>query len=136
MKVGELIDLRKKRMVWKTTVAAGKQPTTNFDIIGVRIGQEQSDGDTSKPRMEAVGFRLKSEPPVQYAKEPHARTSIRVAELLRRVKLSSMSSSEEKRISDVLDGRRSTDVLSNRDLDQISVLANVDPSNLRDLSGL
>lgn len=48
MKVGELIDLRKVGMVWKSTVAAGKQPRTNLDVLGIRIGQTQSTGDTSK----------------------------------------------------------------------------------------
>ena len=49
MKVGELIDLTKQpRMVWKSTVAAGKEPTTKLGIIGIEIGQTQSTGDTSR----------------------------------------------------------------------------------------
>lgn len=47
MKVSELIDLRKKKMVWKSTVAAGKQPSTNLGLVGISIGQQQSTGDTS-----------------------------------------------------------------------------------------
>lgn len=48
MKVGELIDLSKQRLVWKSTVAAGKEPTTKLGVIGMEIGQTQSTGDTSR----------------------------------------------------------------------------------------
>ena len=47
MKVGELIQVP-KRLVWKTTVAAGKEPTTKLGVIGLEIGQAQSTGDTSR----------------------------------------------------------------------------------------
>ena len=48
MKVGELINLTKQRQVWKSTVAAGKEPTTRLGVLGIEIGQTQSTGDTSR----------------------------------------------------------------------------------------
>lgn len=49
MKISELIDLSKKKQLWKSTVAAGKERTTNLDIVGIRIQQKQSTGETSRP---------------------------------------------------------------------------------------
>lgn len=154
MKVGELIDLRKVKMVWKSTVAAGKQPSTDLGLVGFSIGQTQSTGDTSRvvsgtalggtkktPMIrrvvpEAVGFRLGSKDHAEaYAKSSAVKTEIRVSELLRRVKLSTMSAHDEEQISDALMGHKPTDVLKNRDLEQISAIANVDLSELRDLAG-
>lgn len=34
--------------VWKSTVAAGKEPRTNLGVLGLSIGQTQSVGDTSR----------------------------------------------------------------------------------------
>jgi hypothetical protein len=139
MKVGELIDLRKKKMVWKSTVAAGKQPTTDLGLVGIKIGQTQSTGDTSRVRMEAVGFRLGSKDHAEaYAKEKRnggLKTEIRVSELLRKVKLSTMSQRDEEEIADAIMGHGPTDVLKDRDLEQIAAIANVDLSDLRDLAG-
>jgi hypothetical protein len=139
MKVGELIDMRKKKMVWKSTVAAGKQPSTDLGLVGIKIGQVQSTGDTSRVRMETVGFRLGSKDHAEaYAKEKKnggLKTEIRVSELLRKVKLSTMSQRDEEEIADALMGHGPTDVLKDRDLEQIAAIANVDLSDLRDLAG-
>lgn len=48
MKVGELIDLRKVKLVHKATVAAGKAPRLELGVVGISIGQEQSTGYTSR----------------------------------------------------------------------------------------
>lgn len=154
MKVGELIDLRKMKMVWKSTVAAGKQPTTDLGLVGITIGQTQSTGDTSRVTsgtalggtkktpmirrvtQEAVGFRLGSADHANsYAKTAGVKTEVRVSELLRRVKLSTMSKRDEEQISNALSGKNPTDVLKNRDLEQVAAIANVDLSELRDLAG-
>lgn len=136
MKVGELIDLRKMKMVWKSTVAAGKQPTTDLGLVGITIGQTQSTGDTSRVKMEAIGFRLGSADHANsYAKTAGVKTEVRVSELLRRVKLSTMSKRDEEQISNALSGKNPTDVLKNRDLEQVAAIANVDLSELRDLAG-
>jgi hypothetical protein len=154
MKVGELIDLRKVGMVWKSTVAAGKQPTTDLGLVGIKIGQVQSTGDTSRviggtalggtkktPMIrrvmpEAIGFRLGSKDHSDaYAKASGVKTEIRVSELIRRVKLSTLSKNDEEQIADALAGHKPTDVLKNRDIEQIAAIANVDLSELRDLAG-
>lgn len=58
---GVLKDVPKKQ-IWKSTVAAGKQPTTNFDIVGIRIGQEQSTGDTSRvQKLRGIGTALREQ---------------------------------------------------------------------------
>lgn len=44
----KLIDLRKIKMVQLGSVAAGKEPRLNLDVLGISIGQKQSTGDTSK----------------------------------------------------------------------------------------
>lgn len=236
MKVGELIDLRKKKMVWKSTVAAGKQPSTNLGLVGISIGQQQSTGDTSTVNgksniheaqmqsilkkgmkaggtiekvfgddcvdacrmlgcqasdqayelkgedpqskgilkslnanpedglrmirmvgartavsyngriitskehfdslVEAVGFRMKNEPAEAETKSSKLKTGIRVPEFIRKVQLSSLSKTNQLSIKDALDGRSSTDVLNRRDIEQLAVLANVNPRTLRDLAGL
>lgn len=56
MKLDELLDLRKTKQVWKTTVAAGKKPRTELGVIGLSIRQTQSTGDTSRVR-ETLGDR-------------------------------------------------------------------------------
>jgi hypothetical protein len=44
----KLIDLRKVRLITKTSVAAAKQPRIDLPIFGISIGTEQSTGDTSR----------------------------------------------------------------------------------------
>lgn len=44
----KLLDLRKVRLLTKTSVAADKQPRIELPIFGITIDTEQSDGDTSK----------------------------------------------------------------------------------------
>lgn len=48
MKISELFDLRKKNLVWKSTVAAGKAARTELGTVGLSIGQQKSTGDTSR----------------------------------------------------------------------------------------
>jgi hypothetical protein len=48
MKVGELIDLRRIKMIQKASVAAGKEPKLRLGVLGIEIGQTQSTGDTSR----------------------------------------------------------------------------------------
>ena len=47
----KLIDLTKKKLVHKATVAAAKAPRLELGVLGISIGQQQSTGDTSKPAM-------------------------------------------------------------------------------------
>jgi hypothetical protein len=44
----KLLDLRKVRLITKTSVAAAKQPRIELPIFGISIGTEQSRGDTSR----------------------------------------------------------------------------------------
>lgn len=47
----KLIDLTKKKLVHKATVAAAKAPRLELGVLGISIGQQQSTGDTSKPAL-------------------------------------------------------------------------------------
>lgn len=44
----KLIDLRSVKQVQKGSVAADKAPKLELGVLGISIGQKQSDGDTSK----------------------------------------------------------------------------------------
>jgi hypothetical protein len=44
----KLIDLTKKRQVQKSSVAAGKDTKLKLDVLGISIGQKQSNGLTSQ----------------------------------------------------------------------------------------
>ena len=79
---------------------------------------------------------MKNEPAEAEAKSSKLKTEIRVPEFIRKVKLSTLSKANELSIKDALDGRSSTDVLNRRDIEQLAVLANVNPRTLRDLAGL
>lgn len=50
----KLIDLSKKRQVQKASVAAGKDKELKLGVLGIAIGQKQSDGLTSRI-MESTG---------------------------------------------------------------------------------
>jgi hypothetical protein len=54
----ELIDLRKKKQVQKASVAADKQPRLKLGVVGISIGQKQSDGPTSRVTEASLGSRV------------------------------------------------------------------------------
>jgi hypothetical protein len=257
--IGMGIDLRKTKMVWKSTVAAGKKPRTELGVIGLSIGQKMSTGLTStvvgpnnihesrlleaslqglvkaamKPGgsieavlgddaeegakllgakitgtayvltpktdaqkaalksvirtaqynrrdddadlrlsklagarkllvrgdlvltskeqyddlVEAVGFRFSPSaqieaPDVEPGAKPNRAVDepnnglnkeVRVSEILRKIHASELSIKDEEAIQAALEDRKPTEVLGVRDLDQLAVIANVDPSSLRSL---
>lgn len=57
--IGMGIDLRKIKMVTKTTVASNRQPSIELPIFGLNIKQQQSDGDTSKPAFPMPKYKTK-----------------------------------------------------------------------------
>ena len=93
--------------------------------------------------VEAVGFRFSPSAQIdavsfdskQRQDDPQSKlgTSIRVSEILRKVHASDFSIDDENAIKDALAGKHPTDTLNIRDVDQIAVLANVDPEKFRDL---
>lgn len=53
----KLIDLTKVRQVHKGTVAAAKAPFLDLGVLGIKIRQKQSTGDTSRPALPWRGTR-------------------------------------------------------------------------------
>lgn len=56
---GQGIDVRKLSFVTKTTVSAGRQPHIELPLIGVRMKQQQSTGDTSKTEVPMPKYKTK-----------------------------------------------------------------------------
>lgn len=69
------------------------------------------------------------------ANNPGVPITIAVSTALKILKNSTLSQQDEDSIRDALLGHKPTDVLSLKDLDQISAIADVDVHELRDLLG-
>lgn len=239
--IGQGQSLTKKKMVWKSTVAAGKQPSTVLGTVGISIGQTQSTGLTSrvneatlqglvkknmKPSgslekvlkgdaaegarllgaskadvayvfkgtdpaalaakkaiigsarrgdddttmrmtklagarklliigdtivtskehyddlVEAVGFRdghRELHRRKEISTEPgndEPQSTLRVSEVLRKVRASTLSQDDEDNLKAAIAGKKPTDVITLRDLDQLAVLANIDPEELASVLGM
>lgn len=137
---GDVLTPIKKNMVWKSTVAAGKKPRTELGTIGISIGQTQSTGDTSKPKLEAIGFRMGPghQADVNTSQNSHSvpEPEIRVKEILRKIHASEFSIKEEQRIIEFLDTKPPLSVLRRKDIDELAVQTNIDPKRLHDLLGV
>jgi len=119
MKLHELTKPVPKKLMQRTSVAAGK-------------------GNTSRVR-EAVGFRMEpaDREPAETTQgfKPRSQAEIRVSEVLRRVRLSSLSNKDERAIDKYLASKRPEEVLNRRDIDQMAAVLNLDVNTIRDLTG-
>lgn len=138
MKLHELTKPVPKKLTQQTSVAAGKEPSLKLGTIGVTVGQSQSKGDTSRVR-EAVGFRMEpaDREPAETTQgfKQRSQAEIRVSEVLRRVRLSSLSNKDERAIDKYLASKRPEEVLKRRDIDQMAAVLNLDVNTIRDLTG-
>ncbi len=133
-----------KHQVHKASVAAGKEPKLTLGIVGLSIGQKQSTGDTSKvseafaqpteTMSRALKDKLNNSAEGKPKEEP--KDSIKVKDVIRRVKISLLSAKDTENLLKELSTYNTNRVLSLKDIDQLAVIADMDVKKLRKVVGM